>query len=358
MTMLHEFITAHREDIIERCRARVGTRSIPPPTIAEIEHGVPVFLDQLVTLMRLGLQGSPEIGKTAFLHGHDLRLQGFTVAQVVHDYGDVCQSITELAMETGAPISTSDFHTLNRCLDDAIAGAVTQYARVISRSSLEGESARESEGVGFLDHELRNLTNTALIAFGVLKTGNVGVGGSTGAVLNRSLMGLSALVGRSHDEARLRQTVERPERFLVSEFIARLEPFPPLAAMAKGITFTVMPVDDGLAVEGDRQVLSAAVGNLLQNAFKFTKPQSTITLRVGASADRVRIEVQDECGGLPCGNVTDPSRSSEQRSAERSGWGLGLPFTRWAVEANHGRLYARTLPDTGCVFTVDLPRLS
>ena len=61
-------------------------------------------------------------------HGHDLLLQGFTISQVVHDYGDVCQSVTDLAVETDAPISSDDFRTLNRCLDDAIAGAVTEYA--------------------------------------------------------------------------------------------------------------------------------------------------------------------------------------------------------------------------------------
>jgi hypothetical protein len=44
-------------------------------------------------------------------------------------YGDVCQSITDLAVETRAPISSDDFRTLNRCLDDAIAGAVTEFAR-------------------------------------------------------------------------------------------------------------------------------------------------------------------------------------------------------------------------------------
>jgi hypothetical protein len=47
----------------------------------------------------------------------------------VHDYGDVCQAITELALAINAPISTDDFRMLNRCLDDAIAGAVTQYTR-------------------------------------------------------------------------------------------------------------------------------------------------------------------------------------------------------------------------------------
>ena len=97
--------------------------------------------------------------------------------------------------------------------------------------------------------------------------------------------------------------------------------------------------------------------NVLQNAFKFTRSRSSVTLRVGASAERVLIEVQDECGGLPGGNVTELFRPFEQRSTDRTGLGIGLAFCRWAVEANHGRIYARNLPDKGCVFTVDLPRV-
>ena len=108
-----------------------------------------------------------------------------------------------------------------------------------------------------------------------------------------------------------------------------------------------MPVEDGVAIEADRQVLAAVVGNLLQNAFKFTRPRTTVTLRVGASAERVLIEVQDECGGLPSGNVNELFRPFEQRSADRTGLGLGLAFSRWGVEANDGRIYARNLPGRG-----------
>ena len=100
-----------------------------------------------------------------------------------------------------------------------------------------------------------------------------------------------------------------------------------------------------MAIEADRQVLAAVVMNLLQNAFKFTRPGTTVTLRVGASAERVLIEVEDECGGLPSGNVNELFRPFEQRGADRTGLGLGLAFSRWGVEANHGRIYARNVPD-------------
>jgi hypothetical protein len=99
--MLYEFVAVNREEIIRRCKAKVATRSVPPPTDAEIDHGVPLFLEQLVNALRRGLLSSMEIGRSAVLHGHDLLLQGLTVSQVVHDYGDVCQSITELAMAMG-----------------------------------------------------------------------------------------------------------------------------------------------------------------------------------------------------------------------------------------------------------------
>jgi signal transduction histidine kinase len=249
-----------------------------------------------------------------------------------------------------------DFRMLNRCLDDAIAGAVTEYGRERHQSIMDGESARGSERLGFLAHELRNLINTAILAFDVLKTGNVGVAGSTGTVLFRSLKGLDALIGRSLAEVRLTQGIQNREHILVSEFVDELAPGATMDAQARGVTLTVMAVDDELAIEADRQVLAAVVGNLLQNAFKFTRPGTAVTLRVAASAERVLIEIQDECGGLASGDFDDLFRPFEQRSPDRTGLGLGLAFSRWGVEANRGRISARNLPHEGCVFTVDLPR--
>jgi signal transduction histidine kinase len=355
--VLQAFIAANREQIIVRCRAKAALRSSHPTTGAAVDHGVPMFLDQLEEALRAGRTPSAEINTIAILHGHDLLLQGYSVSQVVHHYGDICQSITELAVETSAPITTDDFRMLNRCLDLAIAGAVTEYGRERNQSTLDGEIARGTERLGFLAHELRSLTNTAIVALEALSTGHVGLAGSTGTVLHRSLLGVRALIERSLAEVRLTHVVQNRERFLVSRFIEELAPAAMLEAGETGIGLEVLPVVDGVAVEADRQVLTAVVMNLLQNAFKFTRPDTTVTLRVGASAARVLIEVEDECGGLPPRDDGELSHPREQRSPNRNGLGLGLAFSRWGVETNRGRLYARTLPEKGCIFTIDLPRV-
>ncbi len=354
--MLYEFIAVNRDEIVRRCRAKVASRTVPPPTEAEIDFGVPVFLDQLGDALRNGQISSPEIGRSGVQHGHNLLRLGFTVSQVVHDYGDICQAITELAVETNAPISADDFRTLNRCLDDAIAGAVTQYTRERQQSD-EHEVAQGAQRLGFFAHELRNLINTAIVAFDVLKTGNVGVGGSTGSVLHRSLIGLHGLVNRSLAEVRLTQGVQNREPLALSAFIDDIAAAAALEAEARDVTFTVLPVEDGVTIAADREVLAAVVRNLLQNAFKFTRPRTTVTLRVGASHDRVRIEVEDECGGLASDDGRELFRPFDQRHVDRSGLGLGLAFCRWGAEANQGRIYTRNLPAQGCVFTVDFPRV-
>ena len=354
---LHEFVTANRGDIIRRCQRKVAARSIPLPTAAELENGVPLFLDQLVDALTSGTTSSPAIGRGAVRHGHDLLRKGFTVSQVVHDYGDVCQSITDLAIERDAPISAGDFRTLNACLDDAIAEAVTQYARERDETNAGGEAVRRSEQLGFLAHEVRNLLNTALLALEAIRSGKVAVAGSTVALLHRTLIAADTLISRALAEVRVTHSVQSPEPIDLPAFIDEIAPTARLAADSGRVGLTLGAVAPGLRVEADRQVLAAVVMNLVQNAIKFTRPGTEIALRVGAGEDRVLIEVEDRCGGLPAGEPDELFRAFEQRGANRSGLGLGLAFSRWGIEANGGRLYARNIPGTGCVFTVDLPRV-
>ena len=87
--------------------------------------------------------------------------------------------------------------------------------------------------------------NTAIIAFEVLKTGNVGVAGSTGKVLHRVSIGARDLIGRSLAEVRLTRGVEHREHLLVSEFIDELVPAAKMEADARNVALTVIPVEHG-----------------------------------------------------------------------------------------------------------------
>jgi signal transduction histidine kinase len=109
-------------------------------------------------------------------------------------------------------------------------------------------------------------------------------------------------------------------------------------------------------VTADPQVLSSAVTNLLNNAFKFTRTGGHVVLRARAYGDaRLMLEVEDQCGGIP-ESVGDPFQPfGERRGHNRSGLGLGLSIARKAVRAHGGDITIRNRPGTGCVFTIDLP---
>lgn len=363
--MLHEFLTANREELIRRCRAKVVKRPAPTPTAIELEHGIPLFLDQLIVTLRQELgaprdgssQAPAEMGASAGRHGNEFFRKGFTVDQVVHDYGDLCQSVTELAAEKNAPITVDEFRTFNRCLDNAIASAVTAYGSARDKTISEQGAQATNERLGSLAHELRNLLTSAILAFDAIKTGNVAVTGATGGVLDRSLLGLRDTIDRSLAEVRLGAGLDaHREPINVNEFLQELQVAAALDAKSREITFKVSPIDKGLTIDADRQMLASAISNLLQNAFKFSRRNGNVSLTARAAGERILIEVEDECGGLPAGKAEELFRPFEQKSSNRTGVGLGLSISRRAVEANQGNLDVRNIEGKGCVFTIDLPR--
>ena len=354
--MLSQFLAEHRETIIANSRAKVGSRPAPRATPLELETGVPLFLDQLIDSLRFQesrgeAHSDRQIRRGAAQHGKALQEIGFTAAQVVHDYGDVCQAITDLAIELDAPITADEFRTLNRCLDEAMAEAVSEFGRLRELSMSEDETER----LGFFAHELRNLLHNSMLAFEVLKGGSVGVGGSTGTVLGRNLTRMRNLIDSSLAEVRLKAGIKTRDPVLLATFIEEVEVAATIEAKARGLQLTITPVPQGVSVVVDRQILAAAVANLLQNAFKFTRPAGHVVVRTQADAGRVFIAVEDECGGLP-GRPEDLFAAFEQRSEDRSGLGLGLAIARQGVSANGGQIHVRNVAGHGCIFTVELPR--
>jgi signal transduction histidine kinase len=353
--MLYEFVTTYREAIIAKTTATVSTRPWPPATTTELENGLPMFLTQLGETLRreppVTALSEGAIGESATRHGRDLLRLGFTVSQVVHDYGDICQAITEVALEENAPITTEEFQILNRCLDAAIAESVTEHARMTA----ETRSMEELERMGRTIHEIRNMLNTGLLAFDALRRGTVGVTGNTAAVLGRSLTGLRDLVESMLSDIRTAASHQRPEIVSVSSFLDDIAVGAQLQAEYSCVHFTMERVAPELSVAVDQQLLASAVSNLLSNAFKYTPAGGRVILRAFASEDGVTIEVEDACGGIPDGARDLFQPFGERRARNRTGLGLGLSIARRAVRAQGGDIRVRNLPGKGCAFIIEVP---
>lgn len=374
--MLHEFLSTNRDQLIERCRLKAAHRSARPANECETTYGIPLFLNQIIKTLQVEQSAEPrqslrvsgaaggrpqalsEISLAARRHGHELLQRGYTLELVVHDYGDLCQAITDLAVEERAPIAVDEFRTLNRCLDNAIAESVSEFTYEREQQGAGRSVEAFQERLGIFAHEVRNLISTAQHAMTAIKSGQVGITGPTGAVLNRCLTGLGNLVDRSLEDVRSGGPALPATSQLInlSEFIADVVSSARLEALARGCVFKVSEVDSRLAVDGDRNLLFSAVANLLQNAFKFTVHGTEVLLSVYPAADRIRIDVEDHCGGWAPAALEQMFRPLTQGGGERSGLGLGLSICKRAVEAQHGVLSVRNVPGAGCVFTIDLPR--
>jgi len=370
---MHVFLSNNRDDLIARCKHKVAQRPRRAATGRQLANGIPLFLDQLTRTLRaeeadeqaesLRISGPSggdaldlsEMGVSATAHGKELLGLGYTVDQVVHDYGDLCQAITDLAFERDAPFAISEFRTLNRCLDNAIADAVSEFGFQRESTLASQYVAEEVRRSGFLAHELRNSLSAANLALRALEISNMPVSGATGALLKRSLVSMGSLIAGSLNEVRSRMPDPR-EIFSVASFIADARDAGQLDADVAGCPFAVPDVDPTLGILGNREILLAALANLVQNAFKFTRSGTKVTLRGHALGGLVLIEVSDHCGGLADASTERMFTPFAQRHEDRSGLGLGLSIARQNVEADSGTLSVRDLPGNGCVFTISLPR--
>ncbi len=211
--MMSGFLANNRDELIRRCAAKVAMRPKRKPTELQLANGIPLFLaqlqrtleaeerDQMVESQRIsGPSGGEtstisEMGVSAMVHGKQLLGLGFTVDQVVHDYGDLCQAITDLAFERDAPFAVTEFCTLNRCLDNAIASAVAAFSTQRDVSMAAQQDAEVTERVDVLVHELRSSLATATYAVAALELGNLPMSGSTGSVLKKSLASMRTQIG-------------------------------------------------------------------------------------------------------------------------------------------------------------------
>lgn len=310
--MLHEFLLTERKEILALCAHKVSNIADPKLSSERMEAGLPLFYDGLIDVLRRAEQETIEGGKeanvlehigrySAVQHGEESLKLGYTLSQVVHGYGSICQAITEYTQRKGKTITAQEFSYLNLCLDVGIAEAVTAY----DRAHQEIADRDELQRLGFLAHELRNALGIAMMSFMLIKNGTVGAAGQTSQVVDNAHRRMRDIIDRSLTDVRLRSspTVERQILSLL-QLVSEVEAAATPEAGAKLLQFSI-DVPPDLRIFADHHLMVSALGNLVQNAVKYTKLGSTIRIRAREGEGRIVIEIEDQCGGLPTGEVEE-----------------------------------------------------
>jgi two-component system, OmpR family, phosphate regulon sensor histidine kinase PhoR len=183
-------------------------------------------------------------------------------------------------------------------------------------------------------------------------------------VINQELTRLDGLVGKLIELSKIESSHAVFDRrpllvsHIVDDALASFEAI----RFSENVDLQVK-IDPGLMVHGDRAALAQAVGNLLGNAWKYTRPQDKkIEVSATADAKHVYITVTDNGVGIPRGEQSAIFEKFQRGSAGLDGGspgsGLGLALVRAVVEAHHGKVDVRSESDRGARLRIVLPRSS
>ncbi len=143
---------------------------------------------------------------------------------------------------------------------------------------------------------------------------------------------------------------------LVTEIVAAFMPF----ARAAGAEIHT-DLDDRLAAKVDRGALRQMLLNLLDNAIKYGPPGQTLVVALeSVTADRVRIRVDDQGGGIPVDERervwTSFYRLPMHAASAVAGSGIGLYVVRELARLHDGLVWVESAPAGGCRVVIELPR--
>ncbi len=348
---LFELLREKRDHLVaswgNRIKSLVASASLPR---AELLDHMPAFVDEVIKALYPGAVPLPPASAGAEQHGEQRLGLGFDVAEVVREYGMLHECILEIAAEAELAISSREQLLVAKWLNVGVADAVSQY---VKERDLEMQR-QSSEHLGFIAHELRNPLGSARLAFERLRRKELPPTRAA-EMLDRGLRRTSEMIDSVLSQASLKMgVVPRLAPLALRAFLQEVEADASAEAEERGIKMVLSAPED-LVIDADPRLLRSAVSNLLHNALKFSREQSTVTVSARHAEGRVTIEVTDACGGLPPGKVEELFTPLVQRGENRSGFGLGLGIALQAAEAHNGTIKVRDIPGQGCAFIVDLP---
>jgi two-component system sensor histidine kinase KdpD len=248
----------------------------------------------------------------------------------------------------------------------------TQLAIALERAMLavQAETARrqaETEHVrsallSCVSHDLRTPLATIAGAASTLLDESTGLDANIRRELLQSVADeagrLNQLVGKLLEMTRLESAGFQLQRdwYPVDELIGSA--LNRLAPMLRYHVVDTQIAADLPLIHVDGVLIDEVLGNLLENAARYTPHGSTITIRGSAADDRVQVEVLDRGPGIEPGSDVEIFRRFVRRrpASDRAGAGLGLAICAAVVRLHGGQIGVENRPDGGARFWFTLPR--
>jgi signal transduction histidine kinase len=355
---LHDVLIRRRDAIVARWEQAVRASS----GLDQLHHqeridSLQQFLDDITAALSRARTDPQQAlclhegTQTAASHGAQRLHLGLSVLDLVWEYDHLRQAVFAVVAEEAASISVEELRIFAHCLDAGIAAAVAEYVRRRDEQ-LERKTA---EHLGFLSHDLRNALSSTTLSLNSLR--NVCDAQALPRLerVERGLRRSLDLIDNTLVEVHLRagaglEVTETEVGALVQEVVDDLVE----EARFKNVSIEVEGLEGGRAPV-DPKLLRSAITNLLGNAIKFTRSDGTIHVRIRRNPGELAIDVEDECGGLPAGDVErlfDPFVGADR---SRRGFGLGLAIVKQVASAHGGSPRVVDLPGKGCIFTIEIP---
>lgn len=360
MAKLHEVLAARVDEVMARWRSNVqGTIAPESLPAVELENHLPLFLREVIATLQAA-QGSdtdvelPEESETAAVHGEQRLRLGFSLDAVVREYGVLRDAIIATGRDAGVPITFREAQIVFDSTIGGIANAVSEYAR-----QRDAELHRQhNEHIAFLAHELRNPLASASMALTLLEQrGHVPANERASRVLRSSLVKITELVDHALEVARVASGVElRGQHVSLQSLVAGVELAAASDAEARGVQLAIR-IEQDVELMVDPRLMHSALSNVVRNAIKFTPPGGAVEVRTRVTGDRLLVDVEDACGGLPPGRVEEAFAPFVRLDPDQKqpGFGLGLAIAKQAVSAHGGAIRVQNLPGKGCIFCIELP---
>jgi signal transduction histidine kinase len=360
--VLADLIQRHQGDIESRwlaaVRADLGHRSLD---LTELRDAMPDYLKALARELRskgdtgtLEMRGSAAWTPVAQEHAVTRVRQGFDIEELVHEFIVLRRVLFDVARENGV---AADFRTSGRLADVIEAGLATSVRSYVESRDYAARRV-QAEHIGFMTHELKAPLTAALVVAERLETSLrlEGAQRDQFELLVRNLGRLRNLV----------EGVLLMEKFGADEMKVEATMMP-LADLLEGPVNSARAVADAkglvldvncpteLTVLADPKLTESVIGNLLDNAVKYTD-EGVVTVSCKQSGEGVEFHVRDNCPGLSpeeLRTIFEPFHRGHRH--DKPGAGLGLAIAKRAVDAQGGSIGAESPADRGCHFWFSLP---